>query len=81
MFSWFYRVWMLENIFQRENILLDTGKIAFNLGKTSYRFQLCKTFSISSSSRQNLHKLLFRFLSSPLSQDLILPCKEKRNDL
>ncbi|KHF98737.1 hypothetical protein F383_37742 [Gossypium arboreum] len=22
MFSWFYRVWMLENIFQRENVLL-----------------------------------------------------------
>ncbi|KHG12875.1 hypothetical protein F383_18521 [Gossypium arboreum] len=75
MFFWFYRVWMLENVFQRENILLDTSKMPFNLGKTSSLFQLCKTFSISSSSRQNLHTLLFHFLSSPLSQDPIPPCK------
>ncbi|KAK5785661.1 hypothetical protein PVK06_040264 [Gossypium arboreum] len=25
MFSWFYGVWKLENIFQRENVLLNTG--------------------------------------------------------
>ncbi|KHG23462.1 hypothetical protein F383_07823 [Gossypium arboreum] len=36
MFSWFYDVWKLENIFQRENVLLDTGKMTFNLGKMSY---------------------------------------------
>ncbi|KHG28419.1 Myosin light chain 2 [Gossypium arboreum] len=31
-------------------------KITFNLGKMSYRFHFCKTFSISrSSSRQILH--------------------------
>ncbi|XP_040931807.1 uncharacterized protein [Gossypium hirsutum] len=33
MFSWFYGVWKLENIFQRENILLDTGKMASIWGK------------------------------------------------
>ncbi|KHG09922.1 hypothetical protein F383_14028 [Gossypium arboreum] len=36
MFSWFYHVWILGNIFQRENILLNIGKMPFNLGKTSY---------------------------------------------
>ncbi|KHG30364.1 hypothetical protein F383_11267 [Gossypium arboreum] len=36
MFFWFYGVWKLENIFQMENVLLDTSKMAFNLGKMSY---------------------------------------------
>ncbi|KHG08163.1 hypothetical protein F383_34940 [Gossypium arboreum] len=27
---------MLENIFPLENVLLDMGKMAFNLGKMSY---------------------------------------------
>ncbi|KHG10750.1 hypothetical protein F383_13156 [Gossypium arboreum] len=75
MFSWFYRVWMLENIFQRENVLLDTGKMDFNLGKRLTDF-ICVRHFPSPLHPSKFYTLLFCFLSSPLSQDLIPLRKE-----
>ncbi|KAK5776663.1 hypothetical protein PVK06_044623 [Gossypium arboreum] len=57
MFSWFYDVWKLENIFQRENVLLDTGKpffLPFFNFKLSFS-SILQLFPSRSSSSQILH--------------------------
>ncbi|XP_040931806.1 uncharacterized protein [Gossypium hirsutum] len=63
MFSWFYGVWKLENIFQRENILLDTGKMASIWGKCLSDFISVRHFPFP----LHLGKLFFFFRSSTLS--------------